>query len=314
MSAELQSNALPYVQAYIEKLAEYNLKPTELAVYLSLLSFTDKNDRTAFPSTRAIAERVHVGIRTAKKALDRLEEVRLITRKNRRRKDGTQTSSLYWVRAVFVADDPPASLDDEQPSAKRGRVPDLHSAEKDRVPNMHSEQGKPSAEIARHEPEPLLTKTTTPPAGAGKYSTYAERHPEMSESDLETAKRAAMADVIDMSGSRYVNNTLKDALEKAVAHVFETGGGEARVIARFLRGQSNSKDGDQYREHCVDFRGAAVEADELVEWSAWYRETYPDRTLVRRPAALAGSILAWRDRGGESKRPPSIADVWGIVN
>lgn len=174
-------------------------------------------------------------------------------------------------------------------------------------------------------PNPSIEPTvepTTPPAsaesvsdaGKSRYKSFAERHPEMSEDDLETAKRAAMADVIDMSGSRYVNNTLKDALEKAVAHVFETGGGEARVIARFLRGQSSSKDGDQYREHCVDFRGAAVEADELVEWSAWYRETYPDRTLVRRPAALAGSILAWRDRGGESKRPSSIADVWGIVN
>ena len=71
------------------RIFDFKLKPRDFTVYCS-----DING-VCFPSRRLISEECHMDIKTVDMAIRNLEETGLLKKEQRRRKDGTNTSSLY---------------------------------------------------------------------------------------------------------------------------------------------------------------------------------------------------------------------------
>lgn len=77
-------------------LVEYGLRPSELAVYVAIVSFASYDDKTAYPSFNKIAERSGVSRASVIRATARLEELGLL-RVKRDTHDGVHSVNVYTV-------------------------------------------------------------------------------------------------------------------------------------------------------------------------------------------------------------------------
>lgn len=76
------------------RIFDFKLKPRDFTVYCCLVRHSDKNG-VCFPSRRLISKECHMDIKTVDIAIKNLKENGLLKKEQRRRKDGTNTSSLY---------------------------------------------------------------------------------------------------------------------------------------------------------------------------------------------------------------------------
>lgn len=294
-----------------------------------MLAIADRanDDGVCWPDKANLAKKVNVTERTIIKLVQQCEELGELSVSLFYRGKERRTANRYIMMALAPAEVratatpvvtvplPPKMAKDRKRRGLKGEhviTPVNRDAHITPPVNTSSPGG-----VNTSSPDSSVSSTvepTTPPAsaesvsdaGKSRYKSFAEQHPDLFDAELEDTKRAAVADLVADGAKRYINNTLKDQLERTVAHIFQTGGGEARVIARMLRGKSSSKDGEAWREAGADFRGDPVEAEELTDWAAWYQRKYPDQSLTKSPHKLAGSILYWRENAKrESSRTGS---------
>ena len=76
------------------RIFDFKLKLWDFTVYCCLVKHSDING-VCFPSRRLISKECHMDIKTVDMAIRNLEETGLLKKEQRRRKDGTNTSSLY---------------------------------------------------------------------------------------------------------------------------------------------------------------------------------------------------------------------------
>ena len=76
------------------RIFDFKLKPRDFTVYCCLVKHSDING-VCFPSRQLISKECHMDIKTVDMAIRNLEESGLLKKEQRRRKDGTNTSSLY---------------------------------------------------------------------------------------------------------------------------------------------------------------------------------------------------------------------------
>lgn len=263
----------------------------------------------------------------AKSDADWHDEIRLSPRQMRRIREWLKTSGVADVarkRSAYYGGQPVYHyvLDWKVLEAKitgsltqepaKNASSELTESESSELNGPASSEGNGPASSFNTEPTQSLQKPRPADAGSvsaegkSRYKSFAEQHPDLFDAELEDTKRAAVADLVADGAKRYINNTLKDQLERTVAHIFQTGGGEARVIARMLRGRPKKDDGQAWHDAAADFIDAEVDSDELLAWAQWYERKNPDTTLPKTPHKLAGSILYWRENAKrESSRTGS---------
>ena len=81
------------------RIFDFKLKPRDFTVYCCLVRHSDING-VCFPSRRLISEECHMDIKTVDIAVRNLEESGLLKKEQRRRKDGTNTSSRYTLNLL----------------------------------------------------------------------------------------------------------------------------------------------------------------------------------------------------------------------
>ena len=102
----------PFAILPVEIMQRADLSATDKLVMMGLYSFADRYG-CCWPSYVTLAERVGMGKATVRRCLDRLEEVGLVSREERQRQDGGQSSNMYTLLWVTHAQDehPPAQAD-----------------------------------------------------------------------------------------------------------------------------------------------------------------------------------------------------------
>jgi len=81
---------------YARLIYDYDLPHRSIAVYMYLSNRANK-DNTCFPSVRTISQDLHISKSTVFRALNDLEQTKLIERTKRWRNSGGRSSSLYML-------------------------------------------------------------------------------------------------------------------------------------------------------------------------------------------------------------------------
>jgi len=137
------------------------LAPAELAVYISLRSFADRQGG-AHPKARTIASRAMVAIGTARNAIQSLRDKKLISTEEMRRPDGSLAGLTYRMRDI---DPTPGYVPEEKkPRGVRGkgsRTPAIDEAATPAPSGVH-----PIPDETTHPSTPSGAEGCTP-SGAG---------------------------------------------------------------------------------------------------------------------------------------------------
>lgn len=209
---------------------------------------------------------------------------------------------IFEVSQEVAITEKPKNRDTEKPSdgkTVRRKIHPLHNTDKIQNTEKDSAAGKA-------------------PAGRPfQKSTYAETSGK-TDAELEAERAAVEAEMFATDELRYHRNEQRALLTQAITHVFKASGAYAAKFLAMLEGRQTmtGKRDTQWNEAAADLKGAPVTADELIEWSEWYRRTTlggsKDATITTSPVKIASSILARRSlnstpvygRNGSNRRDP----------
>lgn len=114
---EVVSEVGPWAMVPVWVLSK-GLTPAELAVYISLRSFADRQGK-AHPKARTIAERALVAIGTARNAIQSLRDKKLLSTEEVRRADGSLAGLTYRLRDIDPT--PGYAPEERKPRGVRGK-------------------------------------------------------------------------------------------------------------------------------------------------------------------------------------------------
>lgn len=90
------------------KIFDLGLKPRDFIVYCCLVKHRDNEKQTCFPSRSTIAKECCIDKKTVDAAIEKLAELGLVQKINRKRMNGSDTSNLYVVNNILeTAEKPP---------------------------------------------------------------------------------------------------------------------------------------------------------------------------------------------------------------
>lgn len=89
---------------YMTKVFKTNLKPTPKLVLLTMADYANDEGKL-FPSLKSLSEKASVGKSTLALILNVFEKLNIITREQRKRANGSDTSTLYTIQNLNKIDD-----------------------------------------------------------------------------------------------------------------------------------------------------------------------------------------------------------------
>ena len=220
------------------------LKPSELAVYISLRSFADQSG-AAWPRAKTIADRAQVTVGTARNAIQQMRKLGLLTTAERRRDDGS-TAGLHY-RLVDIK---PAQMEGGTSTDVPPGVQLMYTPTGARCTQEHTTEQTTEHPIASEASSLRSSSSCAKPT-----TTSAKKRP--------TKHDVAVADIAARVG---VTPDEADAVVRHIAreHAEETGE-RVRNVAAFVEACSN----EDLKAHVAVWRGvrqanAATAADLAV--------------------------------------------------
>ena len=189
---------------------------------LALANYADADDCTAYPNQKTISQKTCLSTRAIRSHLVTLEELGVISRKSRKREDGTFTSDLFTLNIGFS---PPKS------TGRNYQRQNLPTAKKDKI--QRQILPNPVADSAYQEPSLDTTKANNKPSDIVPDKSGTKKVP--LDTELQATCKATWKSYSDAHFIRYgiepvrnapVNAAIKAFCQKVPAH-------EAPHIATF---------------------------------------------------------------------------------